>query len=130
MKIYIYVGLGGAIGSILRYVVSFLSIDLVGGSFPFGTIFVNLTGSFVLGWFTSKVIMTQRLHPHHTAAIGTGLIGSFTTLSTVSVDFLSLIEHNQYILAFLYTLVSVLGGLLSTYYGLKLGKSLKEGVQT
>lgn len=109
-------------GSILRYGVALASLQIFGTGFPVGTILVNLIGSFVLGWLTSKVI-----HPHLRAAIGTGLIGSFTTLSTLSVDVVTLIHSGKYALAITYSVISLIGGLLFASLGFRFGDQKEVG---
>lgn len=117
LKVYLYVGLGGAVGSLLRYGVALASLQLFGTGFPVGTILVNLIGAYILGWLTAKVI-----HPHMRAAIGTGLIGSFTTLSTLSVDVVTLIHSGTLLIAAFYIFISLIGGLLLAAFGFRMGE--------
>lgn len=117
-----YVGLGGAVGSLLRYVVALASKQLFGTGLPVGTILVNLIGAYFLGWLTAKVI-----HPHMRAAIGTGLIGSFTTLSTLSVDVVTLIQNGTFIIAAFYIFISLIGGLLLSAFGFRMGEQKEVG---
>lgn len=109
-------------GSVLRYGVGLASLQLFGTGFPFGTILVNIIGAFILGWLTAKVI-----HPHVRAAIGTGLIGSFTTLSTLSVDVVTLIHGGKLILAATYIFVSLFGGLFFAAFGFRIGEQKEVG---
>lgn len=120
MKAYWYVGLGGAIGSLLRYFVSLITIYFFGNGFPYGTLCVNLLGAFLLGWFTTHIL--YRKNPALAAAIGTGMIGSFTTLSTLSVDLVFLLERAAYISALIYIIISIFAGLFFAYAGLQFGK--------
>lgn len=122
LKVYLYVGLGGAVGSLLRYGVALASKPLFATGFPVGTILVNLIGAFILGWLTSKVI-----HPHIRAAIGTGLIGAFTTLSTLSVDAVTLIDSGKFLIAAFYIFISLFGGLLFAAFGLRKGEQKEVG---
>ncbi|MGG0719380.1 CrcB family protein [Robertmurraya massiliosenegalensis] len=120
MKTYLYVGIGGAVGSMLRYLVSLITLHFFGNGFPFGTVAVNLLGAFLLGWFTTHIL--YQTNPPLAAAIGTGMIGSFTTLSTLSVDVLFLVENQDFVSVFLYVMISVFGGFLLALAGLNLGK--------
>ncbi|UII54304.1 fluoride efflux transporter CrcB [Cytobacillus spongiae] len=124
--IYLYIGAGGAIGSLLRYLISLLAIGSWGNSFPYGTLCANLIGAFLLGWFTSTA-GRKCLSPQLTAGIGTGLIGSFTTFSTLSNELVSLIEQSAYVAAFAYAVISMIAGLLVAYLGMVLGKGKKAG---
>lgn len=124
MQIYLYIGLGGAMGSCLRYLVTLMTTKLFGTLFPLGTICVNLIGAFLLGWFTNAIFF-KRLDSKYIAAINTGIIGSFTTLSTLSIDATTLIHQGQFLEAAFYCGISIIGGFLMAFLGLRLG--IKEG---
>lgn len=121
--IYIGVGLGGMIGSLLRYFVSIGTNNFMNNGFPLGTLFVNLLGSLFLGWFTSNVLARKNLNPVVAAAIGTGLTGSFTTFSTFSLESLTLIESGRIGAAIVYILISALGGILLAAAGYYAGSN-------
>jgi fluoride exporter len=107
--------LGGFIGAVLR----FLTGEWVHSNqeFPIGTLTVNLLGCFVLGALFSYY---KEKYPRTYLFLGTGLVGSFTTFSTFSVETLNLIKNDQYVLTFTYILISVVGGLGVTLLGYKL----------
>jgi fluoride exporter len=119
--VYLYVGIGGAIGSILRYLVSYLSLPTL-DYFPVGTLFVNLLGAFVLGWFVTRVFPLASISNEIKTAISTGIIGSFTTFSTLSVEVIQFIQSGQYLWLFFYLSLSVIGGLILTAIGYSLGQ--------
>ncbi|MDZ5474498.1 fluoride efflux transporter CrcB [Bacillus sp. 31A1R] len=118
MFIYLLVGLGGAIGSVLRYLLFLLTFHHAETSFPYGTLIANLVGAFFLGWFTKNFISTNKIKPEFASAIGTGLIGSFTTFSTLSNETIALFQNHHYISAFIYLFLSIFGGLFLAYIGL------------
>jgi fluoride exporter len=124
--IYIFVGIGGAAGSLLRYLLGNFLMGLHPAAFPFGTLTANLAGSFLLGLLTENSLKDSRLPAGVAAAIGTGLIGSFTTFSAFSVETIGLLRQGQIILAFLYFFFSAAGGLGFAWAGLTIGK-LKGG---
>lgn len=104
-----YVVFGGAVGSMLRY----LSVDVVGrlhvGHFPFGTLLVNVLGSFLMGaWiaFVAYYMPTRGRDLHLLFAVG--MLGGFTTFSAFSLDVFFLVERGDYVLAALYAGGSVL----------------------
>lgn len=109
------------IGSILRYVVSLVTNNFWDNGFPFGTLFVNLIGSFFLGWFTSYIIANKKIKPVLVSAIGTGITGSFTTFSTFSLESLALLQSGDISAAMVYILASAIGGILLTAAGYSLG---------
>ena len=119
--LYVYVGLAGALGALLRYEIGVGVHNVYGGSFPFETLAVNLIGSFVLGWLTHFLFRTGRLSPMVVTAIGTGFIGSFTTFSTFSVETIVMIEARNLVGAMVYVTLSVVLGLLSSWLGYRLG---------
>lgn len=116
---YIYVGIGGVAGSLLRFLILLTSVAIWGEGFPVGTLIINILGAFLLGAFTKKFSLSGRMNPQLKAAISTGAIGSFTTLSTLSTDVVLLLNRGSYFYAFLYVLLSVIGGLTAVYLGFK-----------
>ena len=126
--IYLFVGLGGAAGSILRYLMGNLLLGLNPAAFPYGTLVANLAGSFLLGLLTETWLKNRKVSSEITAAVGTGMIGSFTTFSAFSVETLGLLKEDHYYLAFLYFFLSIAGGLFFAWIGLHVlkGKGVKE----
>ena len=113
---FLYVGLGGALGAILRYSFSFLPIS------SNKTIFINIIGAIVIGFvsFFSKNIKV--LDHRLVLFLTTGLCGGFTTFSTFSLETVELIEKNQFILATLYSLGSIILSIIGIYIGYYLAK--------
>jgi len=93
---YLWIGIAGFLGAILRYSIGLFLFD-ESQVFPFATFTVNLLGSFILTWFTTVFVKRFTLSDHLKAAIGTGFVGSFTTFSTLSVETVNLIRHNELI---------------------------------
>jgi fluoride exporter len=125
--VYLFVGVGGAIGSLFRYFLSYLVIP-TWNSFPLGTVVVNLFGAFILGWLASK-FLTFSLHPDLKTGITSGIIGSFTTFSTLSVDAMSLFLDARWGYLFLYLFISAFGGLGLTAIGYFLGQGTSGEVE-
>ncbi len=102
------VGAGGAAGAIGRYLVVALVTNTFGSRFPWGTLAVNLLGSFLLG--VAYVYVLERLQGHAElrSLIMVGFLGAFTTFSTFSLEVFSFFEHGQLISAFVYILMSVI----------------------
>lgn len=118
---YIMVGIGGIIGSLLRYFLTVMAKSLFSDAFPFGTLAANLTGAFLLGWVTKRLSGSNSISPSLVRAIGTGMIGSYTTFSTFSMETIAFVEQNRIPLAFAYLGASFAGGLLCGWLGFKLG---------
>ncbi|MBZ0204326.1 MAG: fluoride efflux transporter CrcB [Ignavibacteria bacterium] len=90
----IYIGLGGFIGAVSRYAVS----RFIGGlfpAFPFGTLTVNILGSFVLGFIVYSVSLGRNISPDMRDFITIGVLGGFTTMSTFAYESFRLFELNQ-----------------------------------
>ncbi|MCM3723887.1 fluoride efflux transporter CrcB [Solibacillus isronensis] len=122
----ILIGIGGAIGAVLRYSVSLLLLTNETAAFPFATVAVNLAGCFLLGLLSSGLELKISANPDYLSAFKTGLIGSFTTFSTFSVEVIQLLLHHFYLSAILYIFISAIFGLIFVAFGMKIGKSLSE----
>lgn len=117
------VGIGGFIGAILRYWMTGWVYSLLKGTFPTGTLVVNLAGSFVLGFFvgySEHIIM----HPAVRLWVTIGILGAFTTFSTFSYETVVLLQMSSYARALLNIFLSVFLGLLAAYLGLSAGRAL------
>jgi CrcB protein len=130
--IYAVIGLAGAIGAFLRYAVGLL-VPFDGSlSFPYTTLLINWLGCFFLGWFLTAADYRISLKPLFKVGVSTGLIGSFTTFSTFSVETLRLVvEHDRWGAAVIYVLLSVWGGLGMVWAGCRTAryghKSMESG---
>ena len=111
------VGIGGAIGASLRYFLSQIIVYEAG--FPLATCIANLIGCFLLSYLLSGKLL--KTYPKIKLALTTGLLGSFTTFSTFSSETISLISDQLYGMAFVYVLLSAIGGLLLSFVGYRLG---------
>lgn len=115
--VYLLVGCGGVIGALLRYGVAAATVHWWSGGFPIATLFVNCLGCFLLPFLTGK--LTSRITVSMQKAITTGIIGSFTTFSTFSVETITLLEQGKIEPAIWYMLLSVGGGLFFVNLGYK-----------
>lgn len=121
---YITVGIGGVVGTLLRYGLGLFMKDTYPGIFPLATLLANVIGSFLLTFLTMHVFRLGRLNPRWAAALGTGLIGSFTTFSTFSVETVHLLQAGKAGTAALYVVGSLAGGLLAARFGFEAGDAL------
>lgn len=116
MKLYIAVGIGGVIGTVLRYLISAIFINNSFTTFPWATFIINLTGAFLLTWIIFQPFFVRRLDPIIFVALTTGLLGSYTTFSTLILE-ATLLLHNNIITGILYIGFTILGGLLACFLG-------------
>jgi CrcB protein len=115
---------GGAIGALLRFWLSSGVYQLLGRGFPWGTLFVNVLGSFLMGLLFVLFLERGLVSSEVRAAVLVGLLGSLTTFSTFSMETLTLIEQADYLKALLNLLSSLLICLLACWLGLFLGRQL------
>ena len=125
MNQLIAVALGGACGAVVRFLMSSGIYHWLGRGFPYGTLVVNVVGSFLIGLLTEALILQRiAITLEYRAAILVGFIGAFTTFSTFSLETLYLIEQGSLTKAALNIVFSVLGCLLAVWIGLLCGRSL------
>ena len=118
MKLYLLVALSGAIGSVLRYSLYVITPKIINYNFPISTIFVNLVGSFFIGF--SVVFFNKNIFPmEYKIFVIYGLLGGFTTYSSFSLDLFNLLDKGSYIYAFNYIFITVIFGLIFFYFGRK-----------
>lgn len=99
---------GSALGALLRYSAGLAAVKLLGQGFPYGTLFVNITGSAAMGALIIILAHLSQPSDFLRLFLVTGLLGAFTTFSTFSLDFASLYERSDYLAAAIYLGASVL----------------------
>jgi len=122
MRALLFVGIGGGLGSILRYVISLFIGKHVPVVFPLGTLIVNISGCFLIGVFYSIVARHSDFNFEWRLFLITGICGGYTTFSTFSYDGLILLKQGSDLSFILYMLGSVVIGLLATFAGAALFK--------
>jgi len=123
MPLILAIAAGGALGSVLRHFTGVAALAAFGSGFPFGTMFVNITGSFFMG-------VAVALFAHHgnpsqelRAFLTVGLLGGFTTFSAFSLDALTLYERGEGAMAAAYVAGSVILSLAGIFAGLFIVRS-------
>ncbi|MBU0499322.1 MAG: fluoride efflux transporter CrcB [Gammaproteobacteria bacterium] len=118
------IALGGAVGSLFRFWVSTAVYGLLGRGFPYGTLLVNLVGSFLMGFLF--VMLHERLAaaPELRALVLIGFLGGFTTFSSFSIETFNLIEQAEYLKAGANMLMSLALCLAATWIGVLMGRQL------
>lgn len=119
MQALLLVGLGGALGSMARYLCSRWMTQWIPHAFPWGTLAVNISGCFLIGLFFTLygkgIVASDNLR----LFLMTGICGGFTTFSAFTLEGMTLIRENRHGLFFLYTGASVVLGLAATWLGMK-----------
>ena len=124
--LYAFVALGGACGASLRFYTYQLVLNWLGKGFPFATLMVNITGSFIMG-LLYQLIEHEVLDIHiHRTLIGVGFLGAFTTFSTFSLDSLLLLQQGEVLKAGINILLNVSLCIAAAGLGLYLVSSLAK----
>ena len=119
---FIMVGLGGFIGAILRYGLSGLMHRVLGSNFPYGTLAVNVLGSFALGLFLTLSSTRLAICDEWKSFIAVGILGAFTTFSTFSFETIALLQERLLMQAFLNIGLNVILALASVWAGMALAR--------
>jgi CrcB protein len=118
------VAVGGAIGAALRHLTNLASLRLLGPSFPWATMAINIAGSLVMGMFIEMLARRFGASNELRLFVATGILGGFTTFSAFSLDFAVLWGRGAALPALAYALVSVIGALLAVFLGMWLARSV------
>jgi len=116
--------LGGAIGSVLRYLVGVFSVRWFGPSFPWGTLAVNVVGSFIIGLSVEMIARRFNASMELRVFIITGILGGFTTWSSFSLDTMVLFERGAIAAAAAYVIGSLIVSFAAVFAGLALGRAM------
>jgi fluoride exporter len=123
MLLYLLIGLGGAIGSMLRFFVDSVVAGLLGAAFPWGTLIVNITGSFLIGFISAATESPHRWFagPEARLFLMVGICGGYTTFSAFSLRTLTLARSGEWLYAGTNIVSSVVLCLLAVWLGALLG---------
>jgi fluoride exporter len=119
MLLYLWVAIGGGLGAAARFLVSGLVAGAIGETFPWGTLVINVTGSFVIGFFGTLTGPNGRFYAGSTARqfVMTGICGGYTTFSSFSLQTLNLANDGEWLRAGANTVLSVALCLLAVWAG-------------
>jgi CrcB protein len=124
MTKYLMVGIGGALGSVLRFWVGGYVGDRLGVRFPYGTFLINCTGSFLVGFVVT--LLAERTHwsPNWRYLIPIGFIGGYTTFSTFELETFRSFQDGEILIAGLNVALSVVIGFVSVWLGVIAGRTI------
>jgi len=123
MKMFLLAAAGGGLGAGARYLVGVGVMRFIGPGFPWGTLIVNIAGSFIMGLLIAAAATRWSLSNEMRNFLATGILGGFTTFSTFSLDFAVLMERKDQASAFLYLGASVGLSILALFAGLSIVRS-------
>ncbi|MCJ8141751.1 CrcB family protein [Ancylobacter sp. A5.8] len=121
----LWVGLGGGVGSLLRWQVGRLIEQWVGAAFKVSTLFINVSGAFVIAYISALLSMgwEDRFGSVIASLVLTGVLGGYTTFSTMQLDAVEMAEARHHVRAMLYLVTSVGLGLLAAGAGVMLARA-------
>lgn len=116
-KNILWVGIGGALGSICRYLTQRAFLKLFPHAFPLGTFVVNIAGCFLIGVLFGAANRMDQFTPGLRLLMMTGFCGGFTTFSAFTLEGMELLNQQKFLIFTLYLTGSVVFGLLATFIG-------------
>jgi len=119
---YLWVGIGGFLGANARYLLSAWIAGRYGTLFPYGTIVINVSGSFAIGFFLELVSERFMAHPYWRLFFAVGFLGAYTTFSTFSFENLILIQEGTGFLSLVNMVGSVVLGLAAVWLGVAVAR--------
>ena len=125
-KYFIAVVVGGALGAVARYLMMIGVGHWFGHGFPFATVFVNIIGAFLLGSFVQISALFWSPSPELRIFITVGVLGSFTTFSTLALDVYMLWGRGEVIEATGYVTVSIVFGIAAFFVGISVFRALLQ----
>jgi fluoride exporter len=121
---YAVVAAGGALGAMVRYALGAHVFSRFAVSFPIGTFIINVTGSFLIGFFLTLIAERASIHPNWRLAVAVGFLGSYTTFSAFEYETAQLLTNRKGALAACYVIFSVVFGLAALWCGNAAGRRL------
>lgn len=121
---YLIIGLGGFLGANARYLLGGWIAERYGTSFPYGTLIINVSGSFAIGFFLGLISERFIVHPNWRLFFAIGFLGAYTTFSTFSFETLSLLQQRAFLLAVANMVGSVVLGQIAVLAGVILARLL------
>jgi fluoride exporter len=115
---YLLIGIGGFLGANARYFVAVWIAERLGSAFPYGTLIINVSGSFILGFLGGAIAEGILVHPNWRLFFAIGFLGAYTTFSTFSFENFMLIQERLYLQALVNMLASVCLGLMAILGGM------------
>jgi fluoride exporter len=121
---FLIVFIGGGIGAAIRHGINLAAFCLVGIGFPYGTLFINVAGSFLMGLAAEYFALKAGLPQHLRLFLTTGILGGFTTFSAFSLEVALLYERGDLALAAIYVAASVILSIAALFGGLAIVRAV------
>lgn len=121
---YLAVAVGGALGAVVRYAVSYSLLSKILLPFPFATFFINISGSFLIGFILTLAVERYAVSDYWRLFFAVGFLGAYTTFSTFEFETLNLVRGKDFLSAGLYVCLSFIIGFAAVCAGVWLAKKL------
>lgn len=122
MTPFLVIGLGGFLGANARYLVGGWAAERLGVTFPYGTLLINVTGSFIIGLFLTLATERFVVNPNARLFFAVGFLGAYTTFSTFTFESLALLQTRAYLFAAGNLAGSLLLGMVAVALGVVVGR--------
>jgi CrcB protein len=119
---YLFIALGGALGSLTRYLVGSVVANRMGTRFPYGTFVINLTACLIIGFSLTWMGRRAEVNPAWRFLIPIGFVGAYSTFSTFEWETFTALQTGAFLIAAVYVSVSILLGLLAVWLGALLAR--------
>ena len=129
MRKYLFIGAGGFAGAVLRFYIKGIHIFHYKETMPLDTLIINVVGCFILGLFLTVALEVWEIYTNIRLGIATGLLGAFTTFSTLCKEAYILIIKGDYYSAISYVTLSIMLGIAAVYFGTVLARESFQNMQ-
>ncbi|HEY6186439.1 MAG TPA: fluoride efflux transporter CrcB [Pyrinomonadaceae bacterium] len=123
---YLAVAGGGALGACLRYYMGGSVLSRTATPFPTATFVINVTGSFIIGFFLTLATERLSINPHLRLAVAVGFVGAYTTFSTFEYETARLVEESEMLYAFLNVVLSFIVGFAAVWAGIFAARGIEK----
>jgi len=123
---YLAVAIGGMAGAMLRYYIGLSALSRTAAPFPTATFFINVTGSFIIGFFLTLATERIPFNPHLRLAVAVGFVGAYTTFSTFEYETARLVEERNFLYAFLNVVLSFVIGFAAVWGGIMAARRVEN----
>lgn len=122
MKKALFIGVGGFLGAVLRYLIKGSYVNSPNFHIPIDTLIINITGSFLLALIFTITLRSSKFDANVRMGVTVGFFGAFTTFSTVCKEIVTLLQAGEHASAFWYAAFSVIVGLAAAWFGFLIGR--------